>query len=221
MHKKSIYERSSIGRLQAFEILIGLIIMVFIAWLSVNNTELAPVVNSLSFLTIIIIGIWAIDLVKEKNDYVESIGFGKWKDAKIAFIMAILFVIGFLFVGGFFNFQLIVPFAVTSIAWIAIPVAFIEEMFFRSTFTPTISRLLSNFKELSGVYDYLGGAIGCVLFGVFHFLAYGASVNLMFTAIFFGAFMLIGNTYFKSTVFGYTAHSLYNTVIVLALIGVF
>lgn len=210
---KSIFEDKTTDKLQAIEILFGLIIILIVSWLSVNNTEVAPVVTSLWGIVVLIVAIWAVDISNEKNKFTESIGFGNKKQAIAGLIGGLVFV--FVFIQLFGQSQLIVPFALTSIAWLAVLVAFLEEMFFRSTLIPTFARLLSNFsKELGGLHDYIAIGLGSLLFGVFHWLAYGASIQLIWVAVLFSVLMVVGNYYFKSTTFGYTAHALYNFIVI-------
>ena len=218
MRKKSVFEDSTSGPFQALEVIIGLIVILIISWLSVNSPEIGPVVTGLWGLVVLTIGMWALDAADEKNRYAESIGFGNnKKNIRNAFIWGLIVAIGLIFLGS--SSFVVVPFALTSMAFVAILAAFIEEMFFRSTLIPTLGRLFSNFKVLWGVYDYLAIAVGSILFGLFHVLAYGGNISFMIMAIIFSIVMVVGNWKFKSTIFGYTAHATYNFIIVYVLAG--
>ena len=211
---KSFLEREDTGVAQAIEVAVGLVILLLLAWIGFNQPDqgVKNAVFSLSILGLLASVVWSVDLVSPKNRYTESIGFGRFKDFKVAAVAGIIFgFVFFVYAQGSPN-ALVVPFSV-SFAGLAVLAAFVEELSFRSVIIPSLARLSMNFKQIRAYGDYIGIVLGSVLFGVFHYLAYGASTQLMIIAFVFSIVMVAGNTVFKSTAFGYAAHPLYNALV--------
>lgn len=203
---RSVFEREDKGAVQRIEIILGAFVWSVMVWGIANlefgsQTWIACLIffSMITFLAIF----WVADLTQNKNVYAESVGFGKTEDAKKALVFGLLTAVSLVFLGG--TGFIIVPFSVTGIIWLVVLSAFVEEMFFRSVLAPTGARLFQS--------DLAGWIVNAVGFGLFHWAVYGASFGLIVSAMVFGTIMLAGNTYFKSTLFGYSAHLLFNFLV--------
>lgn len=204
---KSLWEREDTGLVQRLEVLMLFSAWVLIAFFGFNNQDpfLQTVSFSLSALFTIVAIIWLYDISNPKNDLVESVGFGKKEDALLGIVFG---VIGAIVLTGLFGGSASVVPASSVVGYsvlIVLMAAIVEEAFFRSTFTPTVSRLLRN--------DWLGVVVGAVVFGLFHIFVYNSVTSIVFL-IGLGLTWFLGNHVLKTTTFGYSFHLAYNFIVV-------
>ena len=204
---KSVFEREERGFIQKFEIAFSLLVWIGIAWLGFNSGDqsIRNIAFGFNIMMTIVAVFWLLDLVQKSNVYGESVGLGSKQHAVVGALAGLVFAFAFFSLGSGSQ-SVIVPFAISTLAPFVLLAAFVEETFFRSVLAPTLARFFEN--------DWAGWIGNFVLFAGFHFLAYGAAVPAMVIAGIFGTIMLLGNTVLKSTSFGYTAHIVYNFIVI-------
>jgi len=110
--------------------------------------------------------------------------------------------------------SILVPFVVVTSSTVvlgaiftALIVPFVEEKFFGGTLPFILGRGLKN-----PIFVVL---LTSIIFGVFHLIAYKASIYLMISAMIFRAVVLVGNSVLKTQMFGISLHYANNIFAVL------
>jgi membrane protease YdiL (CAAX protease family) len=179
-------------------------------WISVNITEYQNI-GFFFFGMLVIVGMVGFaDYLKESNRVGGSAAFGKNSMALMTGLFGGAVLGVFLSVTMAFS----IPFAAAglySFLFVVILAPLVEEYFFRGTvFFTLLQTGKSIFSEK--YLTIVSIVITSVVFGVFHFTAYGASVPLMFTAMIFSVIAITGNAFFKTTGFGLGLHLMVNFV---------
>lgn len=201
---------------------IGLFLI--LEWIVINVPGEAERATIFLWLLIAAALVAGLDTLVERNPFWTYVDYGRtWKAMIIALVVGV--VVAFVLSGGL-KFSLLQPFAIAGTAstmtflYTVIAAPFVEEKFFRGFLNPTSGNLFKLFGLPSPLT--LGIIFSSIVFGVFHFIAYGGQPMLMFTAIAFGLIASVGNYYFKSRGFGVGLHVATNFIVIggLAALGI-
>lgn len=190
----------------------AIILFLILEWIIINIPSEASRASIFLWLLIASALVAGLDTLIEKNKFWAYLDYGKnWKTLGTALFVGI--VLAFFLSGGL-QLSLLKPFAVVGTTGImaflytVIAAPFVEEKFFRGFLNPSSGKLFEIFGFPLPLT--LGVLFSCIVFGLFHFIAYGGQTSLMFTAIAFGLIASIGNYYFKSRGFGLGLHVVTN-----------
>jgi len=202
----------------------AIIMFLILSWIVINIPDEAGRASIFLWLLLGSALVAGLDTIKENNKFFAYVDYGNSVD--VCLLALFLGGVVALILTSVSSYSLLQPFTVVSggfltFLYIVVAAPFIEEKFFRGFLNPNAGLLLKNFgfplPWLTGVL------LSCVLFGVFHFIAYGGVFAAMFSAILFGLIASVGNYFFKTRSFGLGLHIVTNFVVIggfSALLGV-
>jgi len=220
-------EWSDDKNLQSFNLALALIALAISFFLFVNVKGLENI--SLVFLIMSILGLIAVasDGIKNNQKFLEFYSFGKsLKTALLGLIIGLGLGLLVYSTKTFSILKISTPVLTTSalsslpviaIFDILIPTSWIitcllspitEELFFRQTVYPTLSKIGANTFTARIVSIILTSAF----FGFMHYFAYGANFSLIVSAFIFSLIVIVGNFIVKSIAFGLGLHFANNLV---------
>ncbi len=202
--------------LQRVLALLILFSLLTLLWIQTNRPDLQTVTNVFLPLAIVSLIGFILDYISDKS-ILEFVGLGTKESLTYAILSAGLLI---LFISSF-GFYIAVPqTSSTSVelasakvqedfVFVVIIAPIVEEVFFRMFLTPTLITILSSLR-----FRRIVGAIAVsILFGLFHYRTYNASVHLMLVAFIFSMISIFGNYMFKSSAFSLTLHFLNNFLV--------
>ncbi len=184
-------------------------------WIMTNVPEFSSEANIYALMIIFGSVIALIDFVSEKNILSGFVYFGKSINVALTAIIAGT-VLGVLMQIG--NFAVIqTPLAITqsttlgAFFFVVLIAPYVEEKFFRMAAYPTVVNLLNviTSREISTLISI---ALVSLVFALFHYLVFSASVELFIAAFAFSVIAIIGNRFFESTGFGVAMHYVNNFI---------
>ncbi len=211
--------------MESVEIFGGFLFFLALFWLMVNIPQGLETVLMIYVVMILVAGL---AYAGKEHIAMHTVGFGQNNTAVSAIMMGIVVAFAIIFLNSVFNAAPVskdvlgVPLALTggmAVFMVGLVAGYIEEAFFRGTLQPTFSEIIGNniSPQLGSILAIL---ITALLFGGFHYTAYGQSSTLMVSATIFGLVASAGNSYYRSTLFSVVMHITHNLV-VLKLAGIF
>ena len=191
-----------------------IVLFLVLWWIVVNVPEESYRATIFTILIIVAAIVAGLDTIKESNLFFSYVDYGQTpRNAVIAVL-----------VGGFAglvltgqSFSLLQPLAVVGLpsmvffyTVVAAPLA--EEKFFRGFLNPSAGGLMKIF-DVPNPY-FVGIVFSSIVFGLFHWIAYGGAINALFMAIIFGLIVSVGNQFFKSRAFSVGMHVVVNFIVI-------
>jgi len=156
--------------------------------------------------------VWlSIDMADERNKMFSAVGLGGLQNTLVGIAAgALAFLLLDIGAGLSFYESFLATETLQLFFFIVIVASFVEEIVFRGTFFPLLTRIFESGTRDNNIAGLISLIIVSTAFGLFHWQAYGANIGNMVVAVFFGVVFTMGNYVFRTLAFSITWHILHN-----------